>query len=138
MRICILTKNAAQVELTLKKEYYPFTLEDDYDTKLKQIVNQTLEIDIPYYAGMNVSKGRKLKQFLAIISKSVTFKPNFNSIATVLSASRYNISDQFHYIEEAGMIMKLRYAKGGIRLGKIEKIFFRQLQFDIQSGGRAC
>jgi len=111
-------------ESYLKKGYYPFALEDDYSIKLKQIVNQTLEIDIPYYAEMNVSTGRKLKQLLAIVSKSVPFKPNFSSIATMLSASRNNISDYFHYIEEAGMITQLRDATGGIRgLGKVEKIF---------------
>jgi predicted AAA+ superfamily ATPase len=111
-------------ESYLKKGYYPFALEDDYNTKLKQIVNQTLEIDIPYYADMNVSTGRKLKQLLAIVSKSVPFKPNFSSIATMLSASRNNISDYFHYIEEAGMIMQLRDTTSGIRgLGKVEKIF---------------
>lgn len=45
----------------LKRGYYPFVLEEDFDMRLQQIVNQTLETDIPYYAGMNVSTGRKLK-----------------------------------------------------------------------------
>lgn len=58
-----------------------------------KIVNQTLETDIPLYAGMNVSTGRKLKHLLAIIAKSVPFKPNLTSIATALSVSRNNITD---------------------------------------------
>lgn len=107
----------------LIRGYYPFALEEDFDLKLQQIVNQTLETDIPLYAGMNVSTGRKLKQLLAIIAKSVPFKPNLTSIAA-LTASRNNISDYCLYIEEAGMITQLRDATGGIRgLGKVDKIY---------------
>ena len=108
----------------LKSGYYPFAKEEDFNLKLQQIVNQTLETDIPMYAGMNVSTGRKLKQLLAIIAKSVPFKPNMTSIATALSASRNNITDYCLFIEEAGMIAQLREATGGIKgLGKVNKIY---------------
>jgi hypothetical protein len=108
----------------LKRGYYPFALEEDFDMRLQQVVNQTLETDIPLYAGMNVSTGRKLKQLLAIIAKSVPFKPNMSSIATALSASRNNITDYCLFVEEAGMIAQLRDSTGGIRgLGKVDKIY---------------
>lgn len=108
----------------LQRGYYPFALEEDFDIHLQQIVNQTLEADIPMFADMNVATGRKLKRLLAIIAKSVPFKPNFSSIATMLSASRNNIADYCLYIEEAGMIAQLRDATGGVRgLGKVEKIY---------------
>lgn len=108
----------------LRNGYYPFALEEDFEIKLKQIVNQTLETDIPLYAGMNVSTGRKLKQLLAIIAKSVPFKPNMTSIGTALSASRNNISDYCQFIEEAGMIAQLRDSTEGIKgLGKVNKIY---------------
>jgi len=108
----------------LKKGYYPFALEDDFETRLKQVINQTLEVDIPIFADMNVSTGRKLKQLLSIISKSVPFKPNMTKIAEILSASRNNIADYCLYIEEAGMIAQLRNNTEGIRgLGKVEKIY---------------
>ena len=108
----------------LKRGYYPFALEEDFDIRLAQIINQTLENDIPMYADMNVATGRKLKQLLAIISKSAPFKPNMSKIAEMLSASRNNISDYCLYIEEAGMIAQLRDNTGGIRgLGKVDKIY---------------
>ena len=108
----------------LKQGYYPFALDEDFDLKLQQIINQTLEVDIPLFAGMNVSTGRKLKQLLAIISNSVPFKPNMTSIATMLGASRNNIVDYCMYIEEAGMIAQLRDTTNGIRsLGKVDKIY---------------
>lgn len=108
----------------IKRGYYPFALEEDFDIRLAQIINQTLENDIPMYADMNVATGRKLKQLLAIISKSAPFKPNMSKIAEMLSASRNNISDYCLYIEEAGMIAQLRDNTGGIRgLGKVDKIY---------------
>ena len=108
----------------LKRGYYPFSLEENYELRLQQIVNQTLEADIPMYAGMNVSTGRKLKQLLAIIAKSVPFKPNMTSISAALMASRNNIADYCLFIEEAGLITQLRNATGGIRgLGKVDKIY---------------
>ena len=108
----------------LKRGYYPFSLEENFDLKLQQIVTHTLATDIPMYAGMNVSTGRKLKQLLAIIAKSVPFKPNMTSIASALVSSRNNIADYCLYIEEAGLIIQLRDATGGIRgLGKVDKIY---------------
>lgn len=108
----------------LQRGYYPFAMEPDYERRLQQIVNQSLEIDIPIYAKMHISTARKLKQLLAIIAKSTPFKPNFSTIATTLSASRNNIADYCLFIEEAGMIAQLRTSTGGIRgLGKVEKIY---------------
>jgi uncharacterized protein len=108
----------------LRNGYYPFALEDDFEARLQQIINQTLEVDIPFYAGMNVATGRKLKQLLAIIAKSVPFKPNMKSISTALSVSRNSVADYCLYIEEAGLIAQLRPNTGGIKgLGKVEKIY---------------
>ena len=108
----------------LKRGYYPFALDKDFEIRLGQIINQTLENDIPIYADMNVATGRKLKQLLAIIAKSAPFRPNMSKIAEILSASRNNIADYCLYIEEAGMIAQLRDNTGGIRgLGKVDKIY---------------
>ncbi len=108
----------------IKEGYYPFSKEDNYSIRLRQIINQTLETDIPMYANMNVSTGRKLKQLLSIISRSVPFKPNMSKIAEMLSISRNNVADYLLFLEEAGLISQLRDNTGGIRgLGKVDKIY---------------
>jgi len=108
----------------LKRGYYPFAIEDDFDLKLQQVVNQTLETDIPMYADMNISTGRKLKQLLAIVAESVPFKPNMSKIAEMLSISRNNIADYLLYMEEAGMVAQLRSNTEGVRaLGKVDKVY---------------
>ena len=108
----------------LKSGYYPFALEQDFKLKLMQVINQTLENDIPVYASMNVSTGRKLKQLMAIVAESVPFKPNMSKIAEILSISRNNIADYLLYMEEAGMVSQLRSETNGIRgLGKVDKVY---------------
>jgi len=108
----------------LKRGYYPFALEPDFDLKLIQVVHQTLESDIPVYAGMNVSKGWQLKQLMAIIAESVPFKPNMSKISDMLAISRNNIADYLLYMEEAGMLAQLRDDTQGIRgLGKVNKVY---------------
>lgn len=108
----------------LRRGYYPFMPDEEFNLRLQQVVNQTLESDIPQYANMNVSTGRKLKRLMALIAKSVPFKPNFSNIAAVMGVSRNNIADYCLFIEEAGLIAQLRDAAGGVRsLGKVDKIF---------------
>lgn len=107
----------------LRRGYYPFP-QGNSNTYIQQVVNLSLEIDIPQYAGMNVSTGHKLKQLLSIIAKSVPFKLNVSNIASALSVSRNSVADYCLYIEQAGLIAQLRDDTGGIRgLGKVDKIY---------------
>ena len=108
----------------LQRGYYPFAMENQYEMRLKQVINNTLEVDIPQYAKMNVATGRKLKQLLGVVSRSVPFKPNMTTLATVLDTSRNSIPDFFIYLEEAGLIAQLRDHTGGVRgLGKVDKVY---------------
>lgn len=108
----------------LQQGYYPFGNDKTFEIELDQVINQTMEIDIPQYANMNVSTGRKLKQLLMIISQSVPFKPVLQKLADMIGVSRNYLADYLLYIEKAGMIAQLRDDTGGIRgLSKVEKIY---------------
>ena len=109
----------------LRRGYYPFGINDTlFLHRLKQVIIQTLETDIPIYANMNVATGKKLGKLLKIISESVPFKPNFTKIAAMLEASRNNIDDYCYYMELAGLIMQLRDMGEGIgQLGKVDKVY---------------
>jgi uncharacterized protein len=108
----------------LQTGYYPFAIEDDFEIKLQQVVNQTLEYDIPSFAGMHVATGRKLIKLMGIIAQSVPFKPNMTKIAELLQISRNNVADYLLYMEDAGMIIQLRHHTEGIRLlGKVDKVY---------------
>lgn len=108
----------------LREGYYPFCNEKGYFIRLNSIITQTLENDIPDFAGMNISTARKLRTLLSIIADSVPFKPNFTNIAKALDVSRNSISDFLVYLEKAGIIGQLRSDASGVKLlGKVEKVY---------------
>ncbi|MBR1941851.1 MAG: AAA family ATPase [Bacteroidaceae bacterium] len=123
----------------LMRGYYPFATESDFELRLRQVINQTMEVDIPLYAKMNVSTGRKLKKLLAVISQSVPFKPVMDSIATIIGVSRNVLPDYFLYMEQAGMIGQLRDDTGGIRgLGKVDKVYLDNATIAYLLGGKSA
>lgn len=108
----------------LAKGYYPFSHLPGYELRLQQVMSQTLEVDIPQYAGMNVSTSRKLARLLAILSESAPYKPNMSNLTVELNVSKNDLPDYLVYLEKAGLIAQLRDETGGLRgLGKIDKIF---------------
>lgn len=108
----------------LAKGYYPFFNDPGYDQRLRNVVNLTVENDIPIYAKMNIASAKKIRQLLYLIAQSVPFKPNFTKLGQIIDVHRNLITDFLYYLEKAGTIAQLRTPTGGIRqLGKIEKIY---------------
>lgn len=108
----------------LRNGYYPFGGDVEYAMELLQIINQTMEVDIPQHINANISVGRKLKNLLSVVSKSVPFKPVMQKLADVTGISRNDVPSYLVYMEKAGMITQLRDTTGGIRgMGKVEKLY---------------
>lgn len=108
----------------LRRGYYPFGRDAEYEMELMQVINQTMEVDIPQFLETSATIGRKLKQLLMVVAQSVPFKPVMQKLADVTGISRNNISDYLLHMERAGMISQLRDSTGGIRgLGKVEKLY---------------
>ena len=108
----------------LSRGYYPFGRDEEFDMELLQVINQTMEVDIPTHLQANVSLGKKLKSLLMVVAKSVPFKPVMQRLAEATGISRNDIPDYLVYMERAGMITQLRNSTGGIRgLGKVEKLY---------------
>lgn len=108
----------------LRNGYYPFGGDVEYAMELLQIINQTMEVDIPQHINANISVGRKLKNLLSVVSKSVPFKPVMQKLADVTGISRNDVPSYLVYMEKAGMISQLRDTTGGIRgMGKVEKLY---------------
>ena len=108
----------------LRRGYYPFGKDDEFEMELMQVINQTMEVDIPQHIQSNISIGRKLKSLLMVVARSVPFKPVMQKLADVTGISRNDIPDYLLYMERAGMIAQLRDTTAGIRgLGKVEKLY---------------
>lgn len=108
----------------LRRGYYPFGSDVDFDLELAQIITRTLETDIPQYANMTAATGRKLKKLMAVVSTLAPFKPNMTSLGSQIQASRNNVEDYLLYMEKAGMVAQLRTGASGLgALGKPEKVY---------------
>ncbi len=122
----------------LQRGYYPFSKDVNFDMLLRQVINQTMEVDIPQYANMNASTGRKLKKLLAVIAQSVPFKPVMDTLSSVIGVSRNVLPDYLLLMEQAGMIGQLRDDTGGIRgIGKVEKVYLDNTNLAYILGGEA-
>ena len=108
----------------LKEGYYPFSHLPGYDIRLQQIISQTLEVDIPAFAGLNLTTARKLKKLLSVISSTAPFKPSVLNLSAELKISKNDVSEYLLYLEKAGMLAQVRDDTGGMRgIGKVEKVF---------------
>ena len=122
----------------LMRGYYPFCREPNYLERLNAVVDQTIESDIPQFAGLSVGVMRKLKQLMQIISQITPFKPNYSDLARDLTVNRNDLKDYLYYLEKSGMIQSLFAPDKGMNLlAKVEKIYLdnTNLMYAL-SGGR--
>ena len=108
----------------LRKGFFPFYTEDDYDLRLLSIVNTVLEVDLIQYLEFRPATIAKLKKLLQIISESVPFKPNIKKIAELTNISRVLLLNYLQHLEKAGLILMVSASTKGIQgLSKPEKIY---------------
>lgn len=108
----------------LKTGYYPFDSDAEFQRKLEQVINQTLETDIPLYANMSAAVGLKLKKLMGVVSTLVPYKPNMTELARQIQVSRNDMGNYLLYMEKAGMVSQLKTAAKGLgAMNKVEKLY---------------
>ena len=108
----------------MKKGCYPFSLEPEFETRLRQVINTTVQVDIPKYAKMTIAATQKLKKFTYYISKCVPVKINFSDMARDLELDRDELPKYLAYLEKAELVSVLRMkANGDAILRKMDKLY---------------
>ena len=108
----------------IKNGCYPFSLEPEFETRLRQIINTTVEVDIPKYAKMTIAATQKLKKFMYYISKSVPVKINYSDMARDLELDRDDLPKYLEYLEKAELVSVLRIkTNGDAILRKMDKLY---------------
>ncbi|MBR3489401.1 MAG: AAA family ATPase [Bacteroidales bacterium] len=121
----------------LMRGYYPFCRETDYLERLNAVVDQSIETDIPQFAGLSVGVMRKLKQLMQIISQIAPFKPNYSDLARDLTVNRNDLKDYLYYLEKSGLIQCLVAPDRGLSLiAKVEKIYLDNPNLMYALGGK--
>lgn len=110
----------------LKNGYYPFFMEVPslYYSRLEEVINMTIEIELPLLRKVEISAIPKLKKLLQIIAESVPFVPNISKLSERTGLNRNTVITYLVYLEEAHIIRNLyKDAKGITRLQKPDKIY---------------
>ncbi len=118
----------------LRGGYYPFFMEDQelYHGRLEEVINMTLEIELPLLRKTDAAYTPKFKQLLQIISESVPFIPNIAKLSERTGINRNTFISYLYYLEEANIIRNLyRDAKGITRMQKPDKIYLDNTNFQF-------
>jgi hypothetical protein len=125
----------------LKFGYFPFFREvpDLYYHRLEEVINMTLEIELPLLRKVEVSYVPKLKQLLQIIAESVPFIPNVSKLSERIGVNRNTFTTYLHFLEEANLIRNLYKVASGISLlQKPEKIYLDNTNFQFALASRSA
>jgi len=112
----------------LQYGYYPFYLENikSFHQKLNEGILTVLEVDIPQFETIQTSHILLLKRLLQIISSSVPFKPNLQSVSQRTDISINTLKKYLYLLDRANIISLLHTdSKGMSNLSKPEKIFLQ-------------
>lgn len=110
----------------LQHGYYPYynELPDLYYQRLNEVVNMTLEVELPMLCGVDIAYIPKVKQLLQIISDSVPFVPNISKLSERIGISRNALLGYLNALHESNITLNVSKEAYGISLlQKPEKIF---------------
>ena len=110
----------------MEKGYYPFLLEGEgeYYTKIEQMVNYIVEIELPQICKVEVANVRKIQALIALICSEVPFELNANKIAAALEIGRDTVVEYLKYLGDAKVLNLLYSDKKKIgKLTKPDKIY---------------
>ena len=113
-------------EKYLQKGYYPFFRENPklYYTKIEEIINMILEVELPLLRNISPAYIHKIKQLLFVASESAPFIPNITTLSARIGINRETLLTYLFYIHEAQLIFEAYHsAKGVTQLQKPDKIF---------------
>ncbi len=122
----------------LKTGYYPFFLEgeDDYYSRVNEIINMILDIELPALRKLDVSYIPKIKKLLAVIGRSAPFIPNVSELASQIGIARQTLILYFQYLEDSMLINQLfRQTRGLGNLEKPDKLFLENTNFMYSLNG---
>jgi len=110
----------------LQHGYYPFYLEgtEDYYTRIEQVVNYIIEVELPIICKVDVANIRKIKSLVSIIAGQVPYQVNANRLASAIEAGRDTVIEYLQDLNRAD-VFNLLYAdtKSIGKLTKPDKVY---------------
>ncbi|MCF8363985.1 MAG: AAA family ATPase [Prolixibacteraceae bacterium] len=122
----------------LKKGYYPYFAEFDdlYYSRIEEVVNMILEIELPQLRNVNIAWIPKLKQIMLIVAESAPFVPNISKLSQRVGINRETMLAYIWNLNQAHLLANVyRNASGISRLQKPDKLFLENPNLMYALGG---
>ena len=126
MQVLSQVKALGLLDAYMQFGYYPFYKEMPtlYYSRLAEVVNMVLEIEIPQLRDVETAYIPKIKQLLYIIAESVPFSPNVSKLSERIGMSRTALMQYLNTLHESRITFNIAKQSAGIaRLQKPEKIY---------------
>lgn len=110
----------------LRSGYYPFFIEQPqwYFTRLEEVVNMVLDIELPLFRGLQTAYITKVRQLLQVIAESAPFVPNISKLSERIGINRTTLLTYLYHLNETELIRTIYRDAGGItRLQKPDKLY---------------
>lgn len=110
----------------LRHGYYPFYKEQPtmFNTRLGEVVNMILEVELPQLRGLDMAYVPKIKQLLYVIAESAPFTPNVTKLGERIGVSRNAMLAYLNALHESRITFSLhKDASGVARLHKPDKLY---------------
>ena len=110
----------------LEHGHYPFYLQSvkNYSIKLDQILNTSIEVDLPTVLSIDIHHINKIKKLIYYLATEVPFQPNISKLATSIEVPRNTLYEYIHYLDQAKIFHLLQESgKSYSVLSKPEKIY---------------
>lgn len=105
---------------------FPFQKEgrNNYYTRIENMVNNTIDAELPKLRKFDVANSRKIKALLAILASSMPFKVDMVKLATMIGISRNSLLQYLQYLDDARLLSLLYSDVNNVkRLQKPDKIY---------------
>jgi hypothetical protein len=123
----------------IKYGYYPYFKEqpDLYFSRVEEVVNMILEIELPQLRNVNITNIKKVKLLLLIIAESAPFIPNISKLSERIGINRETLLNYLHYLNEANLIFSAFKDSHGISaLQKPDKIYLENTNLMFALSGK--
>lgn len=110
----------------LKNGYYPFynELPSLYHSRINEVVNLIIEIEIPQLRGVESAYVYKIKQLLYVISESAPFIPNITKLSERIGITRNSLLVYLNALHESRLTFSAQKPGNGMNiLQKPDKVY---------------
>jgi predicted AAA+ superfamily ATPase len=109
-----------------KAGFYPFykSVHGLYGARLNDVVNQTLESDLPAVENVTPATIRKIKRMLMVLSESCPQLPRMNALFAEIETTRVQGLTMLDILERAALVQQLKSEKASLKnLSRPDKIY---------------